>query len=433
MAATLSFSFNNPLNKPFRKIEPDTELLRTGETRAGLLSRQSHTTTSTPFQDRVFGGVVGYTVKILYSTDLTIQNIEPFTMSLVMYLYPVDKTKSNIVIDYGQITKNETFNTYTINVPNLERTNYYYRIVGINYWNVTQEYTGFLELIGPPGGIGDIGPMGSVGPNGYIGSTGPVGGMGDMGSLGPLGATGSIGAKGSDGVTGPDGSHQLWVLDSDKNITTMGNIGIGVTGPTESLVVGGTMNIRKNVSALNGVAENVLNTDVLSIGKPSTGSLDISGNTFVSGNWAIHGNTSAYSMDVSGSVHVQTELLLSKLYKNYRTPTSRGIATIEVNYQKGDEYLLNTGNLNQNYECILQNLPQTLFTPFVITIMHEYTEIQKKFYCQTVKINGKSYTPQFNGGNPVVAKMTNIVVQKLTFIYYSATNLKIFCDLFNYV
>lgn len=413
-------------------------------TKANLLSQNSatsETVTSAQYNfDNVIGGLV-YKPNVQYSLELTI-DAKPFVMSCIIYLFPEDKTKREIVINLDQITKNN-FSTISFTVPNLERTNYRYRIVGTDYFNVTTVLEGDIQMVGPTGDIGPPGPIGPIGPIGYAGPAGSIGATGEVGFEGSMGATGSIGFAGLKGATGPDGSKQLWLLDLSKNITTLANIGIGVTGPTESLVTEGTMNIRGNLSAKNVLVDNVLNTDLISIGKTSTGSLDISGNTIITGNLAIHGNTSDYNVDISGNVNIQTELLLSKLYKNYGRPVVINESTIQLDYKNGDEYYFpiienNIQNdLTSNYTCILLNLPENvkknLYTPYVITIMHNYKDVYtRKYYCQTVKIGGKIYTPQFNGVIPDDSKLKEIFVQKLTIIYYSATNIKIFCDIFNY-
>ena len=106
-------------------------------------------------------------------------------------------------------------------------------------------YTGVTGPQGIPGSAnntgatGVAGPTGTAGPTGpiAIGPTGPLGSAGSTGPTGPLG-TGPAGTVGSTGPTGPS----VWMQTAQlSTFYTSGAVGIGVSSPSYTLDVSGSV------------------------------------------------------------------------------------------------------------------------------------------------------------------------------------------------
>jgi hypothetical protein len=82
--------------------------------------------------------------------------------------------------------------------------------------------------IGATGAIGPVGPAGATGATGF----GPIGPIGYTGATGATGPAGPAGATGATGATGTG----YWSLGS-TGIYYNGYVGIGTSGPTESLEI----------------------------------------------------------------------------------------------------------------------------------------------------------------------------------------------------
>ena len=94
-------------------------------------------------------------------------------------------------------------------------------------------------LNGQDGAEGSQGPIGPVGPEGPIGPEGPQGPVGPQGLVGPRGP---IGPEGLQGPAGLDGASPF-VLNGSDVYFTGGNVGVGVTDPSEALEVDGNVKV----------------------------------------------------------------------------------------------------------------------------------------------------------------------------------------------
>ena len=115
---------------------------------------------------------------------------------------------------------------------------------------------------GPQGAQGDQGPQGAQGAtgSGAQGDQGPQGAQGDQGPQGAQGATGS-GAQGDQGPQGAQGATgsgaqgatgsgvSYWTQSGTDIYYTLGNVGIGVTGPTSALDVVGDIKSSLTITA----------------------------------------------------------------------------------------------------------------------------------------------------------------------------------------
>ena len=378
-------------------------------------------------------------------TSITFSFIaKPFVMRCIIQLIPDNKSLPTKFMDINyQMTKNKS-QTFEYTFNNLDSvSNYTIIISGTDIFNMT---TTLVEKPLFKGPIGFIGQKGIRGPTG-IGKQGDMGSTGQYGATGPTGKVGQIGSFGSLGSTGPtglDGMQQLWNMDASLNINSQGTIFINnslLITNNNKLIIGDNnkkqyvMNVRNNLTAKSLNISSEFNFKNLSIGKigSENNTLDISGNIYVSTNLAVYTDTTdKFNMDISGSVNIEKEILISKLYRNYGTPLVVDDSTILLDYNTGDEYYFNVGeNIINNFTCSIINLPIIFFTPFVITIMNDYSNYYSdlKYYCNNIIIGDTNYTLQFNSKIPI---LQNIFIQKFTIIYFGPNNIQIFCDIFNY-
>ncbi|MFH1724503.1 MAG: fibrinogen-like YCDxxxxGGGW domain-containing protein [Elusimicrobiota bacterium] len=94
---------------------------------------------------------------------------------------------------------------------------------------------------GPAGPEGLPGPEGPIGPEGPEGPQGPEGAPGPAGPEGPEGPEGPQGAEGDTGPAGPPGTSS-WT-DGSGTVTTLADVGIGVSAPVAALDVAGAAKI----------------------------------------------------------------------------------------------------------------------------------------------------------------------------------------------
>ena len=121
---------------------------------------------------------------------------------------------------------------------------------GIGFWYYNSTIPAWVQAIGPMGPAGTIGATGPAGVNGVAGVNGPTG------PTGPAGADGAPGSLNAWGLTGNTGTDQAtnfigttdandWVIKTNNTekmrVTTAGKVGIGVTAPTATLEVNGTL------------------------------------------------------------------------------------------------------------------------------------------------------------------------------------------------
>jgi len=160
-------------------------------------------------------------------------------------------------------------------------------------------YTGTQGIQGPqglPGSIGQPGPTGPsgaasnvTGPTGATGFTGPAGSQGNAGATGATGRTGPSGVTGATGYTGPQGLQGV----AGNAGATGPTGGVGPTGPSVMLsnnvnVTGtssGTTYYPTMVSAQGGNLQLSTNYGLSFV--PSSSSLNVAGNTAVTGTFTL--------------------------------------------------------------------------------------------------------------------------------------------------
>lgn len=328
---------------------------------------------------------------------------------------------------------------------------------------------GVRGLMGPTGYMGEspygcqgepglTGEKGNKGSTGFQGETGIMGFQGETGILGPVGPTGYIGSTGITGQTGPIGK-KLWNIeevDNKVSITTNGNLMIGTIESNGILDISGIFNINGNISITKGLTIDS-NTSINSIilGKTlasplssstplslqnnttSTTVVDISGN--VLSNKMSIGNSSSsfpsYEMSINGNTFVK-KININKLFKNIREPDFVDYQNITIDYQKSDVFFLDINTrITNNYNCNITNLPITTLSNgvFTLSIINDYTNSTlNRYYCNTIDINGNSYVPLFNGGNPSsiisYTSITTKYIQQFSIICLNSTIIKITCN-----
>ena len=107
------------------------------------------------------------------------------------------------------------------------------------------------------GNVGAQGAQGAQGVNGYQGFNGVTGAQGTQGDYGgPTGAQGDQGPQGAQGDQGPQGAQgatgsgvSYWTQSGTDIYYTLGNVGIGVTGPTSALDVVGDIKSSLTITA----------------------------------------------------------------------------------------------------------------------------------------------------------------------------------------
>lgn len=319
--------------------------------------------------------------------------------------------------------------------------------MNMNNYNVVQNIT--LPSITIINGL--LGPTGPIGRNGILGTMGPTGQTGPTGPTGQYGYTGPTGQTGQMGITGPVGVD-AWTMNplynNNRSIYTTGNVGINTPTPQYPLDISGNMNDKGTISAptINIVANaNISNS--LVVGKTSatstTISCDVSGN--LTANALLINKYDAtfpqttnnnYIVDISGSARIQ-KIYANTIYKYVYSPVIIDTSYITIDYNVSDEYYIDVANtVTSNFSCVVQNSPHSRFSSHVIniTLYLNYTNNTNftRYYCNQLIINGQTYTPNFNGGNPTAvfsySSMTNTYVQQFSMIVINSSIVKIFCN-----
>jgi hypothetical protein len=313
--------------------------------------------------------------------------------------------------------------------------------------------TGRTGPTGPTGisytGITGRSAFGSTGLTGVTGPTGPTGSTGSIGSTGSKGLTGVIGTTGSQGPTGSYGciDYSQWIKTGNSgSIYVNGNLSLGTTTIGNSLDISGNMNISGTLNS-NIMNSSKLVSKLISIGKninlQNPNVLDISGNVLVNSTLFINkGPTSIslqsqnnYIVDVSGSTRVFS-LNSNKNYTYLFTPLIIDTSYIRIDYNNGESFLVDASSvITKHFSCFIENLPisKLPYASFSITLFISYTNtLIDRFYCNRLIINGNTYYPNFNGGNPTVISglntATNTYIQRFSIICVNSSIWKVFCQ-----
>jgi hypothetical protein len=316
------------------------------------------------------------------------------------------------------------------------------------------------------GSTGYIGPTGCTGPTGFSfpgstaqsGCTGITGYTGKTGSLGPIGLSGVTGLRGTTGTTGYTGftgsrgtfgytgplNCQSWVVNNDNSIYTNGNILINTITSTSSIDISGNLHVSNSIIGRNSLyAQNisVQNKFIINSNTFSNHNFDVSGNSIFRNILSINNYTpnSIFGLDISGSLRTHT-LYSNIIQKFIHIPSIIDVSYITVDYNQGDSFYINIGNIvTQNFSCIIENLPLSKlpYTSFNVILYNDYTTTTiDHFYCNNIIIQGNSYTPNFNGGNPVsvydMNMTTNLYIQKFSIICLNSNIWKVFCESIKY-
>ena len=143
-----------------------------------------------------------------------------------------------------------------------------------------------------------------------------------------------------------------------------------------------------------------------------------------------------YIVDISGSARIQN-IYANTIYKYVYSPVIIDTSYITIDYNVSDEYYIDVANtVTSNFSCVVQNSPHSRFSSHVIniTLYLNYTNNTNftRYYCNQLIINGQTYTPNFNGGNPTAvfsySSMTNTYVQQFSMIVINSSIVKIFCN-----
>jgi hypothetical protein len=321
--------------------------------------------------------------------------------------------------------------------------------------------TGSTGPSGSTGPTGSIGPTGTIGASpqgmtGFTGSTGAIGPTGAIGTTGRSGSTGPTGQRGSTGTTGPTGergytNYQSWVLTGNAGSAYVtGNVSLGANMSTTNLDISGNMKISPGLLIANRVKMRTLTSNTMAIRKNINVNqprrvLDISGNVLIKKSLLINKqpNNSVppnnYIVDVSGESRVFS-LYSNKNYSYVFLPTAINANNVVVNYSIGDTFIVDVSStITDNFACIVNNLPiQKLpFASFNIVLIINYTNTNiDRFYCNSFIINGTTYYPNFNGGNPTAITglnlATNTYIQKFSIVCVNSSIWKLFCESENY-
>lgn len=334
--------------------------------------------------------------------------------------------------------------------------------VNMNNYSVVQNITlpsvtiiqGLLGPRGPTGPTGQTGPTGSTGPTGYTGSIGVIGVLGTTGSsgstgptgtFGPTGPTGQTGITGITGGTGPIGLD-AWIINPNTSIYAIGTLGIQTPTPQYPLDISGDI---RDTGTLQVQTLQLTNhaaiTRNLTVRKPA---IQVGLNADISGSMAIHNllvntsgtSTPSYVVDVSGTARIQ-KLYVNSIYKYMYTPAIIDTSYIVIDYNVSDEYYVDVADtITSNFSCIIQNSPHARCSQHVITVtlLLDYTNNTNfsRYYCNQLIVNGTTYIPNFNGGNPTAvfsySSMTNTYVQQFSMIVLQSSIVKTFCQATKY-
>lgn len=318
--------------------------------------------------------------------------------------------------------------------------------MNMNNYNVIQNIT--LPSITIINGL--LGPQGPTGMEGRFGLMGATGTTGPTGITGQYGTSGPTGPTGQTGITGPVGVD-AWTMNSitnnNRSIYTTGNVGINNPTPQYTLDISGNMNDKGTISApaVNIVANANISSG-LAVGKTSANaniSCDVSGN--LTANALLVNKYDAtfpqttnknYIVDISGTARIQN-IYANTIYKYVYSPVIIDTSYITIDYNVSDEYYIDIADtVTSNFSCVVQNSPHSQFSSHVIniTLYLNYTNNTNftRYYCNQLIINGQTYTPNFNGGNPTAvfsySSMTNTYVQQFSMIVINSSIVKIFCN-----
>jgi hypothetical protein len=216
-------------------------------------------------------------------------------------------------------------------------------------------------------------------------------------------------------------------IDISGDIRDAGTLQIQTLNLANNVAISGNLVIGKS-AARTGV-----NTDIS--GSVATASLFV--NTYGAPTSV---TTNVYTVDVSGTARVN-KLYANAIYKYINTPLVIDTSYIVIDYNISDEYYVNVADaVTDNFSCIIQNSPHSGFSQHVVTItlLLDYTNNTNftRYYCNQLIINGNTYVPNFNGGNPTAvfsySSMTNTYVQQFSMIVVQSSIVKTFCQATKY-
>ena len=226
-------------------------------------------------------------------TEMYINQTDANSVSVYNFLQSIDDSTSLIK---GHFTISEKANPASYALFAITGTHTH----GDSYFNVPSSYisgsmdnlSGNTEIVISFARTGDIGDTGPIGATGFTGATGPQGVIGYQGATGTpgyvgsdgatgftgatgfIGATGFTGATGLTGSTGPVAGNNTQIIYNDSGIAagatgfvyikSTGNVGIGVSSPTQLLDVNGKVSI-------GAITDTVAQADVLTIRTGSAG------------------------------------------------------------------------------------------------------------------------------------------------------------------
>jgi len=327
--------------------------------------------------------------------------------------------------------------------------------MNMNNYNVIQNIT--LPSITIINGL--LGPTGAVGSNGIMGSMSMTGPTGPTGITGQYGSTGPTGQTGQMGITGPVGVD-AWIMNSMNSmnsinnsygpIYTTGNVGINTPTPQYPLDISGIMSDKGTICA--SAVKIMANANIIGnlvVGKTSVNATTTNVKCDVSGNLTANAllinkynatfpqtTNNNYIVDISGSARIQN-IYANTIYKYVYTPVVIDTSYITIDYNVSDEYYIDIANtVTSNFSCIVQNFPFGRCSGHVIniTLYLNYTNNTNftRYYCNQLIINGQTYVPNFNGGNPTAvfsySSMTNTYIQQFSMIVINSSIVKIFCN-----
>jgi len=322
-----------------------------------------------------------------------------------------------------------------------------------NTGNAPTGPTGPHGVTGPDGSIGPKGLMG-ISPTGTVGYTGPTGEMGYKGitgvagHIGNKGLMGHVGLPGEIGPTGERGdtNYESWILIGNSGSAYINNnVSLGTNISTTTIDISGNMN-DSGLLIANRLQTGAITSNTVGIANISSNScvLDVSGNVLISDSLFVNKQPEStsqnnYIVDVSGASRVFS-LYSNKNYSYVFLPTAINTNNVVVDYSIGDSFMVDgSSTITDNFSCIVNNLPidKLPFASFNIVLIINYTNTNiDRYYCNSLVINGTTYYPNFNGGNPTAITgfnlATNTYIQKFSIICVNSSIWKLFCESENY-